>query len=75
MLHVGQTVLAERHPGAALKFGFHLEPFHSVLHLHMHAFALPHKPLASWFGLKYSTLAPWWKPAEALLAELKPENS
>jgi len=52
-----------------LKFGFHMEPFHSVLHLHMHAFILPHVP--RWGVWKYHPYTPWWLPAQDLLAQLQ----
>ena len=41
---------------ATTRFGYHLPPFNSVDHLHMHAFALPFEP--AWKERKYS-VEPW----------------
>ena len=32
-------------PGAELKFGYHPPPFYSMVHLHLHCFALPFTPV------------------------------
>eukprot|EP00890_Picochlorum_soloecismus_P004408 jgi/Picsp_1/4969/NSC_02332-R1_histidine triad family protein len=56
-------------PSSRLKFGFHMEPFHSVLHLHMHGFILPHVP--PWSVWKYHPYMPWWLPAQDLLTQLQ----
>lgn len=54
------------------RFGYHLPPFNSVDHLHMHAFALPFEP--EWKERKYS-VHPWarfaFKPAEEVVEELE----
>lgn len=42
MATVGKELLHKHRPGCAMKLGFHLAPFRSVDHLHMHAIALPH---------------------------------
>jgi diadenosine tetraphosphate (Ap4A) HIT family hydrolase len=46
----------ERGTGTGTRFGYHLPPFNSVDHLHMHAFALPFEP--AWKERKYS-VEPW----------------
>ncbi|EFN58653.1 hypothetical protein CHLNCDRAFT_17788, partial [Chlorella variabilis] len=47
MMATGQRVLQELHTGAPQQLGFHRPPFNSVLHLHMHAMALPFRPGAA----------------------------
>lgn len=45
-------------------------PFNSVLHLHLHAMALPMLPAApKW---KYAERMPWWLPVEQALEMLQP---
>ena len=66
MLEVGERVVGDakekREDGAPVsneettRFGYHLPPFNSVDHLHMHAFALPFEP--AWKERKYS-VEPW----------------
>lgn len=73
MLEVGQAAVARLHPGAEVKFGFHLPPFFSVPHLHMHAIVLPHKPW--WAAYKYVIWTPWWLPAEQLIQQLAPPDA
>ena len=57
------------------RFGFHIPPFNSVDHLHMHAFALPFEP--AWKERKYSEEA-WarfaFQPAEELVERLEAEG-
>ena len=57
------------------RFGFHVPPFNSVDHLHMHAFALPFEP--AWKERKYSEEA-WarfaFQPAEELVERLEAEG-
>ena len=50
--------------GAERKLGYHANGWHSVDHLHLHAFALPHQP--AWKVWKYAAGTPWWLSAEAL---------
>ena len=56
MLEAGRAALEADFPDErdrpAFRFGFHLPPFNSVDHLHMHAFALPFEP--EWKERKYS---------------------
>ena len=68
MLAVGRALLEQAAPGAATQFGFHLPPFNSVDHLHLHCFALPFTP--AWKAWKYSSPGGahiWYLPVEALL--------
>ena len=68
MLSVGRALVEAAAPGAAAQFGYHLPPFNSVDHLHLHCFALPFVP--RWKSLKYTSAAGchlWYLPAEALL--------
>ena len=55
MLELGKEAIARDYADATTtpdtKFGFHLPPFNSVDHLHMHAFALPFYP--PWKEHKY----------------------
>uniref|UniRef100_A0A061RW72 Histidine triad family protein n=2 Tax=Tetraselmis sp. GSL018 TaxID=582737 RepID=A0A061RW72_9CHLO len=54
MADVGWRLLEARHPRAPRKMGFHMPPFNSVGHLHLHCFALPHCP--TWKRVKYADL-------------------
>jgi hypothetical protein len=68
MLEVGRALLHQRAPGADVQLGYHLPPFNSVDHLHLHCFALPFKP--AWKSIKYTdTLVGqlWYLSADALL--------
>mmetsp|Transcript_32607 Transcript_32607/g.103905 ORF Transcript_32607/g.103905 Transcript_32607/m.103905 type:complete len:85 (-) Transcript_32607:165-419(-) len=51
MMDVGRKLLLEAAPGAEIKFGYHPPPFYSMVHLHLHCFALPFKPW--WKKFKY----------------------
>ena len=55
-------------PGAERKLGYHANGWHSVDHLHLHAFALPHTPAwrVSW---KYAGNI-WWMSADAVRERL-----
>eukprot|EP00240_Pyramimonas_obovata_P014086 CAMPEP_0118947586 /NCGR_PEP_ID=MMETSP1169-20130426/46309_1 /TAXON_ID=36882 /ORGANISM="Pyramimonas obovata, Strain CCMP722" /LENGTH=189 /DNA_ID=CAMNT_0006893833 /DNA_START=268 /DNA_END=837 /DNA_ORIENTATION=- len=55
MLTLGQALISEAAPDAKTQFGFHIPPFNSVDHLHLHCFALPFKP--AWKQWKYTTLS------------------
>ena len=75
MLELGKECVARDvpdEPNLETRFGYHIPPFNSVDHLHMHAFALPFTP--PWKERKYS-VEPWarfaFKPAEELAAELE----
>ena len=54
MLEVGKAAVAKDFGSEAVetRFGYHMPPFNSVDHLHMHAFALPFDP--EWKERKYS---------------------
>ena len=75
MLELGKECVARDfpdEPDLETRFGYHIPPFNSVDHLHMHAFALPFDP--PWKERKYSS-HPWarfaFKPAEELMKELE----
>lgn len=86
MLEIGERVAAREIEDGAVcghlsekktettRFGYHLPPFNSVDHLHMHAFVLPFDP--PWKERKYCT-EPWarfaFKPADVLVEELEAE--
>ncbi|GFR43594.1 hypothetical protein Agub_g4691 [Astrephomene gubernaculifera] len=70
MERVGREVLGRHAPpgSSRTKFGYHVPPWRSVDHLHLHCMALPHVPF--WSALKY-----WqpgvWLGSEALIGRLK----
>ena len=76
MLEAGRAALEADFPDErdrpAFRFGFHLPPFNSVDHLHMHAFALPFEP--EWKERKYSVES-WarfaFEPAEENVARVE----
>mmetsp|Transcript_35403 Transcript_35403/g.67730 ORF Transcript_35403/g.67730 Transcript_35403/m.67730 type:complete len:214 (+) Transcript_35403:236-877(+) len=73
MLVLGKKLIQFDAPDAETKFGFHVPPFNSVHHLHLHCFALPISP--SWKEWKYSELSalPFttYISAERLLQQLQ----
>ena len=77
MLELGARAIARDFPDdpPETRFGFHIPPFNSVDHLHMHAFALPFEP--AWKERKYSEEA-WarfaFQPAEELVERLEAEG-
>eukprot|EP00242_Pyramimonas_sp_CCMP2087_P012097 CAMPEP_0198212166 /NCGR_PEP_ID=MMETSP1445-20131203/25559_1 /TAXON_ID=36898 /ORGANISM="Pyramimonas sp., Strain CCMP2087" /LENGTH=174 /DNA_ID=CAMNT_0043886555 /DNA_START=183 /DNA_END=703 /DNA_ORIENTATION=- len=77
MLDLGKTLIAELAPQDETQYGFHLPPFNSVDHLHLHCFALPFRP--AWKAWKYkqlpTPLGTTYLTASELLKELRPEPS
>lgn len=65
---VGRRLLRRRMPGSRVKLGYHVPPFVSVDHLHLHAFALPHVP--RWKGVVKYSLPGVWCPSDRLVASL-----
>lgn len=43
MVRAGSKLLSSIEPHREHKFGFHVPPWNSVDHLHLHCFALPHR--------------------------------
>lgn len=48
---LGNSSLRSDPEPSQTKFGFHTPPFLTVAHLHLHCFALPHRP--SWMGYQF----------------------
>ena len=68
MHEVGLRLLREARPEAEHKLGYHANGFHSVEHLHLHCFALPHQPW--WLSWKYAAGSPWWRSSEEVIRRL-----
>lgn len=72
MLRIGQKLHADRHPSSDPVMGFHMPPFTSVEHLHLHvlggAFKNPFRRLKYQPGWKR---APWWITGHDFLEKLK----
>ncbi len=48
-------------------YGFHVPPFHSIDHLHLHCVTPPYR---GWRALKYKPGTPWFVTVEELLDKL-----
>jgi len=72
MYREGKRLLTEMHPGAEMQFGFHIPPFTSVRHLHLHCIALPFNESAAMY--KYRDGDGMWIPYEKVLETLKNES-
>ena len=57
MARIGSKLLSSIEPHRDHKFGFHVPPWNSVDHLHMHCFALPHRGCTA---LKYQVTESAW---------------
>ncbi|KAG2442859.1 hypothetical protein HXX76_002938 [Chlamydomonas incerta] len=69
MERVGRELLAKTAPaGSELKFGYHVPPWRSIDHLHLHCMALPHTP--PWSKVKYVLPGVWLSSAD-LAARLR----
>jgi diadenosine tetraphosphate (Ap4A) HIT family hydrolase len=65
---VGVKLLLGAAPSAEHKLGYHASGFHSVEHLHLHCFALPHEP--AWKAMKYAPGWLWWESSAAAVQRL-----
>ncbi|GBB91604.1 hypothetical protein RclHR1_00190017 [Rhizophagus clarus] len=48
--------------------GFHIPPYNSVYHLHLHCLGLPYRN--RFIGVKYMELMPWYSSGEKILKSL-----
>ncbi|CEG38702.1 histidine triad nucleotide-binding protein 3-like [Plasmopara halstedii] len=72
MMETGKRILASDgfEDEGNCRFGFHLPPFASIPHLHMHCLGLPFLP--SWNRLRYmESMLPTYISAESTLAALR----
>ncbi len=72
MVKIGELALGDLSPGA--QFCFHMPPFNSIDHLHLHAIARPES--MSWLGhLKYSKYLPnCWTADQVIRSCLQSED-
>ncbi len=59
MKEKGLHVLREKKPGGDYQFCFHVEPFNSIAHLHLHAMALPFQSTVSQWKYQVGTRWCW----------------
>jgi hypothetical protein len=52
-----------------VQMGFHVPPFNSVNHLHLHVISLPYNNL--WRKLKYQPRMPWFAKVNDVMTHLK----
>ena len=57
MRRIGSKLLTSLEPQRQHKFGFHVPPWNSVDHLHLHCFALPHRGC---LAVKYQVTETAW---------------
>ncbi|KAI8583091.1 hypothetical protein K450DRAFT_224182 [Umbelopsis ramanniana AG] len=65
MAEVGKHLSMEHNQ---VRMGFHVPPFNSVNHLHLHVLSLPFKNL--WRKLKYQPSMPWFAPVNDVMTHL-----
>ena len=74
MCRVGSKLLTSIEPQREHKFGFHVPPWNSVDHLHLHCFALPHRGC---LAVKYQVTDTAWAgymTAAQAIARLQPHE-
>ncbi|KAI8891115.1 HIT-like protein [Backusella circina FSU 941] len=73
MIDLGRKLLTEQgynpDDSSQVRLGFHVPPFNSVNHLHMHVIGLPFKNKL--IGYKYHIGYPWYTDANKVLMRLK----
>ncbi|KAI9264993.1 HIT-like domain-containing protein [Phascolomyces articulosus] len=73
MMNLGRRLLSEQgynpDDDSQARFGFHVPPFNSINHLHMHVQALPYRN--SFRKLKYTRGYPWYIEASHVLERLR----
>ncbi|KAG2193295.1 hypothetical protein INT47_008656 [Mucor saturninus] len=71
MVDLGKRLLKEQgfnpEDATQTRLGFHVPPFNSVDHLHLHVMGLPFR---GWKGLKYNQKYPWFVNAGTVLRRL-----
>mmetsp|Transcript_53001 Transcript_53001/g.88104 ORF Transcript_53001/g.88104 Transcript_53001/m.88104 type:complete len:119 (-) Transcript_53001:351-707(-) len=73
MMAVGRDLVAkhapEFHGKQKMRFGFHVYPFRSIHHLHLHAMCLPFGSFSK--RVRFSKFSPWYLSAQTLLKRLE----
>ncbi|KAM3575338.1 hypothetical protein VYU27_002801 [Nannochloropsis oceanica] len=74
MKNIGSQILEQKQPGKSpqdTRFCFHVEPFNSIAHLHLHCQVLPFlSPLSSW---KYKVGTQWCWSYDSVRLRLEEE--
>mmetsp|Transcript_5596 Transcript_5596/g.9674 ORF Transcript_5596/g.9674 Transcript_5596/m.9674 type:complete len:159 (+) Transcript_5596:247-723(+) len=72
MMRVSKEISRDSNSHQPARYGFHLRPFRSVSHLHLHCLV---PPFRSWKdNLRYLPRSPWFITAEALYKKLTGES-
>jgi diadenosine tetraphosphate (Ap4A) HIT family hydrolase len=71
MIHCGHEISRKHNYTSPPIMGFHVPPFISVPHLHLHIIQPPFKSCWSQFKFRASAFSVWFMPAETLLQELQ----
>ncbi|KAI9311330.1 HIT-like domain-containing protein [Dichotomocladium elegans] len=69
MMTLGRKLLNDEGFDTQVRFGFHVPPFNSIDHLHLHVLGLPFKN--TFRKLKYSPGMPWFAEASQVLDRLR----
>ncbi|KAI9338422.1 HIT-like domain-containing protein [Pilaira anomala] len=72
MINLGKTLLKEQgfnpDDDSQIRLGFHIPPFNSINHIHLHVIGLPFKSKLR--GLKYESGYLWYMHAKTILSRL-----